>query len=168
MAPGVKPDNCIHVVIKKFNSLGDFTNRLKINALNKLCRKFDTDILAGCETQADWRQATDEQQFHNIIGVGMDTWSVVAHNINERMKRNQHGGCAMMAMGQLSAEVIETGVDHHGLSRWYWMRVGSGDKITRIVMVYQPWREQESGRTPENLLQIQEFLSHRNSCEKFV
>jgi hypothetical protein len=36
---------------------------VKINALNKLCRKFKTDILAGCKTQADWRQATKEQQF---------------------------------------------------------------------------------------------------------
>jgi hypothetical protein len=54
------------------------------------------------------------------------------------MKRNQHGGCAMMAMGRFSAEVVETGVDHYGLGRWCWMRVGSGDKKTRIVMAYQP------------------------------
>jgi hypothetical protein len=101
-------------------------------------QKFRTDILAGCETQADWRQATDEQQFRNIIGVGMDTRSVVAHNINERMQRNQHGGCAMMAMGRFSAEVGETGVNHYSLGRWCWMRVGSGDKKTRIVMAYQP------------------------------
>jgi hypothetical protein len=68
----------------------------------------------------------------------MDTWSIVAHNINEQMQRNQHGGCAMMAMGCFSAEVVETGVDHHGLGRWCWMKVGSGDKKTRIVMAYQP------------------------------
>ena len=129
-APGSKPDNCIRVVMENFNSLGVFTNGVKINALNKLCRKYNTDILAGCETQADWRQASNEQQFRNIIGVGMDTRSVVAHNINERMKRNQHGGCAMMAMGRFSAEVVETGVDHYGLGRWCWMRVGSGDKKT--------------------------------------
>jgi len=137
-APGSKPDSCIRIVMENFNSLGVFTNEVKINALNKLGRKFNTDILAGCETQADWRQATNEQQFRNIIGVGMDTKSVVAHNINERMKRNQHGGCAMMAMGRFSAEVVETGVDHYGSGLWCWMRVGSGDKKTRIVMVYQP------------------------------
>ena len=137
-APGIKPDNCVRVVMENFNSLGVFTNGVKINALNKLCRKFNTDVLAGCETQADWSQATDKQQFRNIIGVGMDTRSVVAHNINECMKRNQHGGCAMMAMGQFSAEVVETGVDHYGLGRWCWMRVGSGSKKTQIVMAYQP------------------------------
>ena len=137
-APGAKPDNCVRVVMENFNSLGVFTNGVKINALNKLCRKFNTDILAGCETQVDWRQATDEQQFRNLIGVGMDTRSIVAHNINERMQRNQHGGCAMMAMGRFSAEVVETGVDYCGLGRWCWMRVGSGEKKTRIVMAYQP------------------------------
>jgi hypothetical protein len=68
----------------------------------------------------------------------MDTRSVVAHNINEGMQQNQHGGCAMMVMGHFSAEVGETGVDHYGLGRWCWMRVGSGDKKTRIVMAYQP------------------------------
>jgi hypothetical protein len=68
----------------------------------------------------------------------MVTRSIVAHDINEQMQRNQHGGCAMMVMGHFSAEVVETGMDHHGLGRWCWMRVGSGDKRTQIVMVYQP------------------------------
>jgi hypothetical protein len=116
-APGIKPDNCVCIVMENFNSLGFFTNGVKINALNKLCRKFKMDILTGCKTQADWRQATNEKQFQNIIGVGMDTRSVVAHNINERMQRNQHGGCAIMAMGRFLAEVVETGVDHYGLGR---------------------------------------------------
>jgi hypothetical protein len=29
----------------------------------------------------------------------MDTKSKVAHNVNEQMQQNQHGGCTMMAMG---------------------------------------------------------------------
>jgi hypothetical protein len=35
-APGVKPDNCVCVVMENFNSLGVFTNGVMINALNKL------------------------------------------------------------------------------------------------------------------------------------
>ncbi len=85
--------------MENFNSLAIFTKGTKTNSLNKLCRQFNVNILAGCKTQADWRQATKEQQFRNIIGVGMETWSIVAHNINEQMQCNQHGGCAMMAMG---------------------------------------------------------------------
>jgi len=131
------PSLSYHIVRKQIAKVTD-TNRVKINALNKLFCKFNTDILAGCEMQADWLQATNEQQFRSIIGIGMGTRSVVAHNINERMKRNLHGSCAMMAMGWFSADVVETGVDHYGLERWCWMRVGSGDKKTRIVMAYQP------------------------------
>ncbi len=41
-------------------------------------------------------------------------------------------------MGCFSAEVFETGVDPYGLRRWCWLKVGSGDKTTRIVMAYQP------------------------------
>jgi hypothetical protein len=114
--------------MENFNSLGIFKKGTKINSLNKLCHQFNTDILAGCKTQVDWHQASEEQQFRNVIGVGMETRSIVAHNINERMQQNQYGGCAMMAMGHFSAEVIETGVDPYGLGHWCWLRNGSGDK----------------------------------------
>jgi len=61
--PQEKLDDCIQVIMENFNSLGFFTKGTKINSLNKLCRKYNTGILAGCKAQADWRQATDEQQF---------------------------------------------------------------------------------------------------------
>jgi hypothetical protein len=137
-APHEKPDNCIRVIMKIVNSLGIFTNGTTINSLNKLCRQFNTNILAGCKTQADWCQASEEQQFRNVIGIGMESRSIVAYNINKRMQQNQHSGCAMMAMGCFSAEVLKTGVDPYGLGRWCWLKVGSGDKKTRIVMAYQP------------------------------
>jgi hypothetical protein len=47
----------------------------------------------------------------------MDTRRIVEHNINEHMQRNQHGGCAIMAMGQFTAKVVETGVDPYSLGR---------------------------------------------------
>ncbi len=43
-----------------------------------------------------------------------------------------------MAMGRFSAEVVESGVDSYGLGHWCWLKVGSGEKKTRIVMAYQP------------------------------
>jgi hypothetical protein len=121
-----------------FNSLEIFTKGTKINQLNKLCHQFNTDILAGYKTQADWRQATKEQQFRNVIGVGKDDRSIVAHNVNEQMQQNQHGGCAIMAMGHFSVEVAESGDDPSGLGCWCWFKEGSGNKQTRIVMAYQP------------------------------
>jgi hypothetical protein len=124
--------------MENFNSLGIFTNGTKINSLNKLFRKFNTDILAGCKTKADWCQASEEQQFRNVIGIGMESRSIVAYNINKQMQQNHQGGCAMMAMGRFSAEVLKTGVNPYGLGHWCWLKVGSGDKKTRILMAYQP------------------------------
>ncbi len=68
----------------------------------------------------------------------MENRSVVAYNVNKHMQRNQHGRCAMMAIGRFSSEVSETGVDPYKLGRWCWMKVRSGNKTTRIVMAYQP------------------------------
>jgi hypothetical protein len=137
-APQEKPDDCIWVITENFNSLGVFTKGTKINSLNKLCRKYNTDVLAGCKAQADWRQATDDQQFRNLIGVGMENRSVVGYNVNKCMQRNQHGGFTMMAIRRFSSEVSETGVDPYKLGRWCWMKVRSGDKATQIIMAYQP------------------------------
>jgi hypothetical protein len=72
-AQSTKLDNYVQVTMENFNSLGVFTKGAKINSLNKLCHQFNADILAGCKTQADWRQASEEQQFRNVIGMGMET-----------------------------------------------------------------------------------------------
>jgi hypothetical protein len=89
----------------------------KITAVNNMCREYNVDILCGCETQIDWRQVPQSRKFHNLFGVGTTTRSVVANNINERMRPNQFGGCAMMALKTISSEVIDTGVDITGLGR---------------------------------------------------
>jgi hypothetical protein len=51
----------------------------------------------------------------------------------------------------------------------------SRGRIRRLARARQFWQEQESCRNPEeskgirsNLVEIQEFLSRRNSCEKFL
>jgi hypothetical protein len=88
-----------------------------------------------------------DQCFHNLFGTGLETRSVVAHNTNERMRPNQYGGCAMMAMGTLSPKVVNSGVDFTGLGRWCWIRLGSGSKKTLIVMAYQPSNSGRSART---------------------
>jgi hypothetical protein len=50
----------------------------------------------------------------------------------------------MMALGTLSPEVINSGVDFTGLGRWCWIHLGLGIKKTRIIMAYQP---SNSGRS---------------------
>ncbi len=85
-APWAKPDDCIQIIMENFNSLGVFMSNTKISTMNKLCQEFNTDVLAGCKTQVDWHQATEEQQFKNVIEDGMETRIIIAHNINKQMQ----------------------------------------------------------------------------------
>jgi hypothetical protein len=68
----------------------------------------------------------------------------VVHNVNKKMRVNQYGGRAIMAMNTIAPEVVESGADHTSLGRWCWIRIGSGAKKTRIVMAYQ---SSNSGRS---------------------
>jgi hypothetical protein len=143
-APREKPSNSIFLVMENFNSLCVTSGNKKITSINILCHYFKVDMLCGCKTQVDWRMVPNSCRFNNLFGVGMETRSVVAHNINERMLTNQYGGCAIMAMNTISAELQDTGVDGTGLGRWCWICLGSGLRKTQIVMAYQP---SNSGRS---------------------
>ncbi len=136
--PHEKPSDSIRLVMENFNSLCVTSGSKKITPINNLCRDFKVDILCGCETQTDWRMVPSSRQFNKLFGMGTETRSVVAHNINECMLVNQYGGCAIMAMNTISAEVQDTKVDGTGLGRWCWIQLGSGVRKTRIVMAYQP------------------------------
>lgn len=99
------------------------------------------DTLAGCETQADWRQVDRESHFCDLFGFGQQKKSIVGHNITEEVlktPRNQHEGTAMVTMGRMSANVLDSGVDYTGLGRWSWQLIGKGDVKTRVVVAYQP------------------------------
>jgi hypothetical protein len=150
--------------MENFNSLCITSGNAKVTALNNMCREFKVDILCGCETQIDWQQVPQSRKFHNLFGAGTETRSVVFHNINERMRSNQFGGCAMMAMSTIAPEVIDTGVDITGLGRWCWMLLGSGQTKTRIVMAYQPSNSGRSVGTTAKDHQARYFQSLGDAC----
>jgi hypothetical protein len=131
--------------MENFNSLPIPLGNTKVTPINNLCQDFKVDLLCGCEMQVDWRQVSQARGFHNLSGIGTDTRSIDAHNINELNTRNLFGGCAMMAMSTLAHEVVDTGVDPTGLGQWCWMLIGSGQKKTCIVMANQP--SNSSGQT---------------------
>ncbi len=124
--------------MENINSLRVTSGNSKISAINNLLQDFKEDMLCGCKTRVDWRMVPQDRCFHNLFGRRSETRSVVTHNINERMRTNQFGGCAMMALGMISPEVVDSGVDSTGLGRWCWIQLGLGTKKTRIVMAYQP------------------------------
>jgi hypothetical protein len=129
-APREKSDHSIRIVMENFNSQCITSSNSKINAINNLRQDFKVDILCGCKTQVNWRQVPESCRFHNLIGAGTQTRSIVVHNINKKMRVNQYGRCAIMAMNTIAPEVVESGVNHTGLGRWCWIRIGSGKKKT--------------------------------------
>jgi hypothetical protein len=112
----------------------------KIRQLNKLCRDYGVDLLAGCETRTDWRYVIrEEDRFCNLLGDGQPTRGVCLSNVNDqKIKRDQWGSTCITAIGRFSSFVTETGSDSTGLGRWTWVYVGEGGKLTRVIMVYQP------------------------------
>jgi hypothetical protein len=146
-APREKPAHSICIVIENFYSLWVTSGNSKINAINNLLQDFKVDMLCSCKTQVDWRMVPQDQRFHNLFGCGSETRSVVAHNVNKRMRTNWFSGCAMMALGMISPEVVNSGVDSTSLGWWCWIQLGSGTKKTRIVMAYQPSNSGQSAGT---------------------
>ncbi len=163
-APRLKPAHTIQIAMENLDSLCVMSGNAKITAVNNMCREYSVDILCGCETQINWRQVPQSRKFHNLFGVGTETRSVVANNINERMQPNQYGGCAMMALKTISSKVINTGVDITGLGRWCWLLLGSGWKKTRIVMAYQPSNSGQSAGTTVKDQQARYFQALGDAC----
>ena len=56
-------------------------------------------MLAGCETQTDWYQVPNDQQFDRLVGLGEDQRHIAAHNVHDKT-RCQPGG-TLIAASQL-------------------------------------------------------------------
>ena len=164
-APREKPDNAFRLMFENWNSLGAFgKSKHKIDDINALLKKYDVDCLAGCETQADWSFATEEEKFKNLFGLRQDTRCQVGYNTTEEKElrqRCQYGGTAMMTLGRLSTFVIDSGTDFTGLGRWTWILVGSGDKRTRIVVAYQPSKPTKTSKGQTVFEQHQRYFQPR-------
>ncbi len=138
--PASKPPDTVRVMMENFNSLGVFTSgkrrRRKIRRIRKLMRKYDVDVLTGCETQADWSFAKNNDKFENIFGVGQQKRSVAAHNTTERITRDQKGGTATMIVDKLASRVVNVGMDPDNLGRYCWVELAGGGKTTIMATMY--------------------------------
>jgi hypothetical protein len=136
--PSKKSDGWVCLMFENWNSLGLFTHSWKIDRLNYLIRDLQVDLIAGCETQCDWRFVPPHRQFTQLLCPGTSTVAVAANNINESINREQMGGTALAAIGRLSDIVTDKGCDDTGLARWTWLKIGNGRSITRVICVYLP------------------------------
>ena len=108
--PDKKPDGIIHIMMENWNSIKLFTekNQERIAKINKSRKRYNADIMLGCEPQVNWSMADSEHQFYELFGFREQKKGNAAYNRNEHVKRCQQGGTTAMAFGttreDLSAE----------------------------------------------------------------
>ena len=127
---------------ENWNSIKLFTEEKndRINHIEGLRKKYDVDILAGCETQTNWNIADDDKQFENLFGFGEDSKSRAARSSTEPdvKDRCQPGGTAIISFGQTSHYVTSSSADETGLGRWVYQTIKNYNKTVHIVSVYRP------------------------------
>ncbi len=100
-----KPDNLVQMTYENFSSLSIFVEgcqkQKKIRQLNKLIKDYGVDLLAGCETRADWQFVTNEEdRFCNLFGNGQPALGLLALNNNDaKIKWDQWEGMYLVATG---------------------------------------------------------------------
>ena len=111
--PDKKSDGIVRIIMENWNSIKLFTekNQERISKINETRKRYNADIMVGCEPQVDWSMADSEHQFYKLFGSGEPKKEKAAYNSNEHIQRCQQGGTAAMAFGQLSNYVTEMGVD---------------------------------------------------------
>ena len=119
-APKAKPANSIRIAVENFNSLGILTGMRKVNTINNLIRDFNVDVIAGSETQADWRYVSEGKQFSNLFGKGQEVRSVVAFNTTEDIGRDQMVGTAIAVVGCITSMVTDRTSDYRNLG-WFFL-----------------------------------------------
>ena len=139
--PTVKPDGTIRILMENWNSLKYFTekNHDRIHRIDSLRRKYNADILAGCEVQTDWSEADRDKQFDDLFGLGIARRGGAAHNTEDEgiTNRCQPGGVAAIAFGKVS-EYVKVEPDPTGLGRWITLTLTNGERVSRVVMAYKP------------------------------
>ena len=68
-----KSDGIFRILWENYNSLQiltDSTVLRKMRTLDAHRKKFQADLIAGCETQTNWYQVPDGQRFEDISGLG--------------------------------------------------------------------------------------------------
>ena len=141
-----KSHGWIRLMFENWNSLGIGTQSWKLDRLNYLIKHLRIDIVAGCESQCNWTMIDKHNQLQALLTPGMATKGVTAHNRMEKIQKDQAGGTAIVGIGRVCDNISSTGVDHTGLGRWAWLRLGHGNTTTRILSAYLPHKPGRNSR----------------------
>ena len=79
--PLEKDDDVYRCMFENWNSLRIYTGQQKVAKIDHLRKRYNVDIILGCETQCDWRHADSDSQFKNLFGLGKAKKVCVGHNV---------------------------------------------------------------------------------------
>lgn len=146
----VKRPGWIRILFKNFNSIGIGTQDWKIDRLNSLIESLHIDVMAGCETNIDWRLVDTANHLLDLLVPGTGKRGVVSHNTTgDVLQRAQRGGTAITALGRLCDVIAPSeglGRDPTNLGRYSWIRLGNDSVSTVIVSAYVPCKPSASKR----------------------
>ena len=88
----------VRIMFENSNSIGIGTQNWKMERLNHLVKDLKIDIVAGCETNLDWRQLPESMM--DLLSPGQAKKGTVAHNsTGDILHRNQRGDTMISAVG---------------------------------------------------------------------
>jgi len=111
------------------------------------------------EIQTDWWYVKEEcKRYNNLLVPEKRLRSVTAHITIEKTCSDQWGGTALSTLRRLSAYVLETGIDSTSLGQWAWVLLSSDQKMTRVVVAYQPCALAKSSQGVTDFKQRQQYF----------
>ena len=129
--PTEKEDGVLCIGYANTSSLGTTAeNNVQVHEVRNWISKMDTDIFGGVEPNINWRQMPWNGKLYNLFQYGGALCTVCGHNIHETYGRRQYGGTFILAKGEVTDCIADTGMDPSGLGRWSWMRFRGKHNVT--------------------------------------
>ena len=118
-----KPEGVLRVWFENVNGLpiGRKGEKYDYRHLNHIFARCSIDIFGGVETKVNFtcvgsKDSLNEKLF--LYDPHTPIRSVTSQNTSEKLGKRQFGGTCMIARGEVTDRVYETGLDTSGLGRW--------------------------------------------------
>ena len=81
--PKKKANDKVRVIFENWSTLMLWKSNERMEAINQLCKQFETDILLGAEHQTDFQFVEEEQKIENLLCEGQQSRGRAGYNTPE-------------------------------------------------------------------------------------
>ena len=114
-------------------------DEIKTKGFFDLMKNSEVDIFGRAETNCDWRKVSKKYTIWDQTREWFENVQVAAStNQHDTYKKwYQPGGTAIIAQGDCSLQIIETGHDVNRMGRWIWLLFqGKNNVKLRVISAY--------------------------------